>query len=144
VALGDVRSARFTELSTTTLYELLRLRSEVFVVEQACAYGDLDGRDLEGPTRHLWIEDDGRPVAYLRVLGDGSASRIGRVATASTHRHQGLAGRLMEAALASTTGPVVLHAQSYLSGWYEALGFRVVGPEFDDDGIPHVPMRLDR
>ena len=141
---GAVRSGRFDELSTATLYGLLQLRSEVFVVEQACAYGDLDGRDREPTTRHLWIEDDGAVVAYLRLLDDAGVLRIGRVATAATHRNQGLAARLVTAALASTGGPVVLHAQSYLTAWYETFGFRITGPEFDDDGIPHVPMRLDR
>jgi len=139
-----VHAASFAELSTTTLYELLRLRSEVFVVEQACVYADIDGRDLEPTTRHLWISEGGTVAAYLRVLDDGDVLRIGRVVTAATHRHQGLAGRLVEAALATTEGPVVLHAQSYLTAWYEAFGFRADGPEYLDDGIPHVPMRLDR
>ena len=135
----------FTELSTTTLYEVLRLRSEVFVVEQACAYGDLDGRDREPATRHLWIEDGGTVVAYLRVLDDGDGA---------AHRPRGdgpdappaWPGRPVGGSRARLDRPArsTLDAQSYLRGWYEAFGFRVDGPEFLDDGIPHVPMRLDR
>jgi ElaA protein len=142
---GDVRSAGFAELSPATLYALLRLRVDIFVVEQACAYRELDGRDLEPATRHLWLEDGGAPVAYLRLLDEGGAHRIGRVATARSHRNQGFAARLMGAALASCAGPVVLDAQAYLVGWYEAFGFVAVGAEYlDDDGIAHVPMRLRR
>ena len=77
-----VRSAAFADLAGLTAYRLWALRSEVFVVEQAAAYLDLDGRDLEPGTRHLWVEDDGVPVATLRVLDDGDVWRIGRVATA--------------------------------------------------------------
>lgn len=142
---GDVRCLAFAELSAATLYALLRLRVDVFVVEQACAYPELDGRDLEPGTRHLWLEDGGVPVVYLRLLDEGSAHRIGRVATARSHRNRGLAARLVRAALASCDGPVVLDAQAYLVGWYEGCGFVVVGDEYlDDDGIPHVPMRLAR
>ncbi len=136
--------ATFAELDAATLYRLLRLRSEVFVVEQACPYPDLDGRDLEASTRFAWIEVDGEVVAALRVLDDGAALRIGRVATGATHRGQGLAAALLQAALARTTGPVVLDAQSYLQAFYEGYGFVVTGGEFLEDGIPHVPMRLDR
>ena len=124
MADGELHSASFTELSTTTLYEVLRLRSEVFVVEQACAYGDLDGRDREPATRHLWVEDGGTVVAYLRVLDDGDGRRIGRVVPASTHRRHGLAARLVEAALVSTTGPVTLHAAVLPQGLVRGVRLR--------------------
>ncbi len=142
--MSTVHWATFAQLDTATLYALLRLRAEVFVVEQACAYLDLDGRDTEPGTRHAWIDDGGVPVAYLRLLAEGDATRIGRVVTASTHRGRGLAARLVESALTGTTGVVVLDAQVYLRSWYEGYGFTVAGPEFMDDGITHVPMRLDR
>src|SRR5690606_34048120 len=79
-----VRVASFAELDAPTLYRLLKLRVDVFVVEQKCAYPELDGRDLEPETRHLWIEDGaGAPLAYLRVLREpDGAARIGRVVTA--------------------------------------------------------------
>ena len=128
------------ELTATQLYGLLRLRAEVFVVEQACAYLDPDGRDLLSTTRHLWVEGgDGEVVAALRVVGDA----IGRVVTAPAHRSRGLAAELVKAAVARTEArPVHLHAQSHLVGWYENLGFAVDGDEYVEDGIPHTPMVL--
>jgi ElaA protein len=144
VTISAPRWARFTELDLTTLYRLLRLRVDVFVVEQLCPYPELDGRDLEPGTEHGWIEDADGPVAYTRTLDEGEAVRIGRVCTARSHRSAGLGAVLLESALARTAGPVVLDAQAYLQGWYERYGFEVTGPEFLDDGIAHVPMRLDR
>jgi ElaA protein len=141
-----IQVARFAELSTGVLYGILKLRSDVFVVEQECAYPDIDGRDVEPDALHLWSEADGEIAAYLRVLNgppDG-VSRIGRVVTAPSARGQGLAAALMHRALAATVGPVVLDAQSYLVDWYRAFGFHVIGDEFLDDGIPHTPMRLER
>jgi ElaA protein len=155
----QIRTASFDELDARTAYLLWQLRQGVFVVEQTCPYLDLDGRDLEAGTRHLWAEEDGRPVAYLRVLREpgaepddgpvsepGSAQdglRIGRVLVAESHRGRGLAELLMKAALDVVDGrPCRLDAQSYLVGWYEKLGFKRCGEEFLDDGIPHVPMRL--
>ena len=136
------REAAFDELDARTAYSLWRLREEVFVVEQECAYQELDGRDLEPTTRHLWAEEHGRPVAYLRVLQDPDTLRIGRVLTAASHRGRGLAEQLVRAAL-DVVGdrPCRLDAQSYLVGWYTRLGFEACGDEFLEDGIPHVPMR---
>jgi ElaA protein len=124
-----------------TLYRLLRLRAEVFVVEQACAYLDLDGRDLEPGCRQLWVEDGGEVVATARLLDDGDARRIGRMATAPSVRGRGLARLLVERAVATSDGPWVLDAQSHLADWYGGIGFEVDGDEFLEDGIPHVPMR---
>ena len=148
--MGAVTSKRFDELTTTELYELLRLRCDVFVVEQACAYPELDGRDTEPATGHHWITDEaadavaGEPVivAYLRTLveGDGT-TRIGRVVTAPSARGRGLAALLVEHVGTVTAGPITLDAQSYLTDWYRDLGYEVDGPEFVEDGIPHVPMR---
>ena len=77
-----VHAAGFDELDRTTAYRLWQLRSLVFVVEQDCPYLDLDGRDLEPATVHLWVEDEaGTPVATLRLLDDGDVARIGRVVT---------------------------------------------------------------
>lgn len=141
------RIASFGELDAATLYGLLKLRVEVFVVEQKAAYADLDGRDTEPGTRHLWFERDGSPLAYLRILSDleagGPVARIGRVATARQSRGLGLAGKLMAAAVDLIgDGPAVLDAQTYVAAFYERYGFKQSGPEYlDDDGIPHVPMR---
>ncbi|GIE80403.1 ElaA protein [Actinoplanes philippinensis] len=137
----ELRVASFRDLDTTTLYEILKLRSEVFVVEQECAYLDPDGRDAEPGTRHLWFAQGKRVRAYLRILSDHGVERIGRVVTAPEARGAGLAGRLMEHAL-SVIGnrPAVLDAQAHLAGFYARYGFETTGPEYVEDGIPHVPM----
>ena len=133
------------ELPASVLYGLLKLRAEVFVVEQDCAYLDPDGRDLEPSTRHLWVEaDDGSIVASLRVLAEADGgSSIGRVVTAASHRSQGLAAGLVKEALTDAPRPVRINAQSHLVDWYGGLGFAVAGAEFVEDGIPHIPMVLD-
>ena len=147
-----VRAAALRDLDPVTLYALLRLRTDVFVVEQECAYPELDGRDTEPATQHLWVEADGVPVATLRILEgdgagaaeDGTAYRIGRVATHRAHRGHGYAAALMTEALRRTgDAPVELDAQTYLEGWYTRFGFRRTGPDFVEDGIPHLPMRRD-
>ncbi len=135
--------AAFDQLSAATLYGLLRLRMQVFIVEQRCPYQDLDGRDTEPGTRHVWLDDDGSPQAYLRILAEpDGADRISRVCVAPAARGTGLARQLMRDAL-DLTGPggVVLDAQSYLADFYKRLGFVATGPEFVEDDIPHVPMR---
>jgi len=140
-----MRRARFPELTATEVYGLCRLRVDVFVVEQQCPYPELDGRDLEPGTVHLWFETGGEPVATIRVLQEQTGRAIGRVATAAGWRGQGLAGRLLEAgiALCGEDTPIVLGAQAYLEAWYERFGFRRSGPGYVEDGIPHVPMRRD-
>lgn len=131
------------ELSAPALYGILKLRAEVFVVEQDCAYLDPDGRDLEPSTRHLWVEDDGGAVvAALRVLQEAEGSSIGRVVTAPSRRAQGLGAELVRRALAGAPRPVRINAQSHLVEWYGRFGFTVAGEEFLDDGIPHTPMVL--
>jgi ElaA protein len=139
----DVRDATLAELDPLTLYRILALRSDVFVVEQNCAYLDLDGRDAEPDARHLWIERDGRVLATLRVLVDGDATaRIGRVVTARSARGDGLAALLMQRSLELVGDQViVLNAQSYLLDWYARFGFVRDGADFLEDDIPHVPMR---
>lgn len=132
------------ELDAPTLYAVLRLRTDIFVVEQNCPYPELDGRDLEPATRHLWLAppDDRLDVrAYLRTLADpDGVVRIGRVCTAPGSRGAGLSGRLVEAALHQTARTYVLDAQSHLTGLYARYGFVPTGPEYVEDGIPHVPM----
>jgi predicted GNAT family N-acyltransferase/GrpB-like predicted nucleotidyltransferase (UPF0157 family) len=137
----EVRVAAFADLDAETAYRLWQLRVDVFVVEQQCAYPELDGRDLEATTRHVWVERDGAPVAYLRVLDEPDGCRIGRVCVAESARGAKLADALMRRALDEVGARrCVLDAQVYLAGWYGRWGFSVTGPEFLDDGIPHVPM----
>ena len=141
----EFRSASFVDLSTRTLYDLLRLRVDVFVVEQECAYPELDGRDVEPGTRHLWLARGGEPVAYLRILAQPEGvERIGRVLVAKHARGEGLARRLIDEALTVIGNrPCVLHAQAHLTEFYAGHGFAVTGPEYLDDGIMHVPMRRE-
>ncbi|HSI94138.1 MAG TPA: GNAT family N-acetyltransferase [Jiangellaceae bacterium] len=140
-----VNAARFSELDPATLYEILRLRVDVFVVEQECAYPELDGRDDEPGAVHLWIRDDDGVAAYLRMLEEpGGEVKIGRVAVAFRARGTGLAGRLMlEAVDRLGDRPCILDAQTYLAEFYERFGFVTVGAEFVEDGIAHVPMRRE-
>ncbi len=141
-ATARVVEALGGELPAPALYGILKLRAEVFVVEQDCAYLDPDGRDLEPSTRHLWVEDEtGTVVAALRVLAEADgATSIGRVVTAPSHRSRGLAAQLVGAAMAGAARPVRINAQSHLVEWYGRFGFTVAGAEFVEDGIPHTPM----
>ncbi|MEJ7834337.1 MAG: GNAT family N-acetyltransferase [Nocardioides sp.] len=143
----SVRVLGFDDLDARTAYAVWRLRQDVFVVEQACTYPDLDGRDREPGTRHVVLEEGDEVAGYLRVLDDGEHWRIGRVVLTRTARGRGLADLLMTAALAECSSElngrdVVLGAQSPLAGWYATFGFEVSGPEYLDDGIAHLPMRL--
>ena len=141
-----IRCAALDEMSPRELYDVLALRVAVFVVEQECAYAELDGRDLEPSAVHWWSrDDDGVLTACLRVLVEpGVGHRIGRMVSAPAARGSGAAATLMRAALATLPGPVVLGAQVRVRGFYERLGFAVDGPEYDEDGIPHVPMLRGR
>jgi ElaA protein len=136
-------------LDPRTAYGMWRLRQDVFVVEQECAYPDLDGRDLEPGTRHVVLVDDERVVGTARVLDDGDTQRIGRVVCHPDVRGTGASGDLMRAAvdaatLAAPDQDVVLGAQSPLVGFYGRFGFVTDGPEYLEDDIPHTPMRLRR
>ena len=135
----------FSELDVTTLHDILRLRVDIFVVEQACPYPEIDGRDVEPDARHIWLADetvDEAPIAsYLRVLRDpDDSTRIGRVITDPRYRRRDLAAQLMQHVLDRYPAPFVLDAQSHLAFWYGRFGFEPTGPEYLDDGIPHVPM----
>ena len=142
--MATVEEAPFAKLDTATLYAILRLRQDVFVVEQRCVYPDIDGRDLEPGTNHCWMAEGDAVVAYLRVLGEPDGTwRIGRVVTAPRARGRGLATTLVRDVLTRLNGPVVLDAQTQVIAMYQRLGFVVSGPEFSEDGIPHVPMRVE-
>ncbi len=139
-----LRRARFAELTPFELYGLCRLRVDVFVVEQECPYPELDGRDAEPGTVHLWFESDGAVLATIRVLDDGATRTIGRVATAAGARGRGLAARLLEEGIALCGNrPITLGAQAHLEDWYRRFGFRRSGAGYVEDGIPHVPMRRE-
>ena len=129
------------DMAARLAYDVWRLRQQVFVVEQDCPYPDLDGRDLEDATRHVVLLEDDTVLGTLRVLDDGDWARIGRVVVAPAARGRGLAALLMEAAMGLCGDREVrLDAQTGMTRFYERYGFAVTGPEFDEDGIMHVPM----
>ena len=137
----------FGELTTIELYEILKARAEIFVVEQNCVYQDLD--DIDYRSFHFFYEEEGKIQAYLRVFEKDSSSRmvqIGRVLTV-THG-KGLGGELLENAISqikSLMAPasIYIEAQCYAVGFYEKKGFRISSEEFLEDGIPHVQMLLE-
>lgn len=138
-----IHAARFEELSARTFHDIVRLRLDTFIVEQDCPYHELDGRDLLPTTEHLWIEEGGVPVSYLRMYpGTDGATWVGRVVTAPSHRGRGLGGMLMRRAIEEAARPVRISAQARLAPWYAAMGFERCGPDFLEDGIAHTPMRL--
>ncbi|WP_322105092.1 GNAT family N-acetyltransferase [Paraburkholderia sp. J41] len=141
----------FGALGARDVYLLLKLRSEVFVVEQNCVYGDIDGLDFDAWHMLAWGERDGaRELAgYLRVLLPDAADasvRIGRVVTSPHWRGIKLGNALLERAIAQIRkqwpgAPMRLHAQAHLQKFYGAFGFAPEGEVHDEDGIPHVWMR---
>jgi ElaA protein len=134
--------ARFDGLAAAKLYAILALRSRVFVVEQRCAYDDIDGLDLAA--HHLWAEDGGEVVAYLRLLPAGlkyDELAIGRVVVAAEHRARGLGHELMRRALVLAGAVAIkLSAQAHLEPFYAVYGFTRISDVYEDDGIPHVDM----
>ncbi len=140
----EAHSAHLDELTPRTLLGILAVRQEVFVVEQNCVYPDIDARDAEADTVHLWIDDeDRRVVSTLRLLNDGGERRIGRVATLAGSRGRGYSAALLRRAIEMSDPPIVLSAQAYLVDWYSRFGFEVCGEHWIEDGIEHAPMRLD-
>jgi ElaA protein len=135
---------RGSELSVEELYSLLRLRVEVFIVEQHITYLDLDGLDLLPSTHHFWLRDDAEVVSCLRVAAEGNDRRIGRVCTKREHRGKGFSRVLMRAAIAaSRERTLVLDAQPHVVDFYRRFDFVINGPVFLDAGIPHTPMRRE-
>ena len=136
----------FQELTVDELYELLRVRSEVFVVEQNCVYQDLDGDDQTSV--HLWLTVADKVVALARVCPAGTHMQevsIGRVIT--TERGKGFGKQIMlyaiEAAKEHFNATLIaIEAQEYAKGFYESVGFRQSSDTFMLDGIPHIKMTL--
>ena len=138
-----LHSASGDEITVAQLYPLLALRSAVFVIEQESLYQDLDGRDLDPSTVHLWWQPADEPQGYLRLLRDpDGAHRIGRVCTAKQARGTGLGALLMKSAMARIgDDAAVLEAQTYAQSFYARFGFEPTGTPYDEDGIEHITMR---
>lgn len=139
----------FSQLTTSELHDLLKLRVDVFVVEQACAYPELDGQDKDDQTVHALAVKNSDLIGYARALAPRDmqgAWRIGRVVVSSNHRRTGLARKLMlqlmDAGAAHWPNrPIELSAQAEVIAFYRALGFLETSEEYLEDGIPHVDMR---
>lgn len=137
----------FEELTAEEVYDLLALRTSVFVVEQQCPYQDADGLDKQA--LHVMLRDENGIRAYLRVLDKGVCGeevRIGRVI--AVERRQGQGSRVLAAGIQAAkerfgAETIAVEAQVYAKGLYEKQGFRTVSEEFFEDGIPHVKMILE-
>jgi ElaA protein len=139
----------WSDLSASELYAILTLRQQVFVVEQRCAYQDCDGKDPL--CRHLMAHLGRELVAYARLLPPGvsyAEPSIGRVVTSPEVRGRGFGQLLIREAVKETWerfgGPIVIGAQRYLLKFYGDVGFVPVGEPYDEDGIPHVHMKLSQ
>lgn len=134
----------FEELTTAELYELLKARAEIFVVEQNCIYQDLDDRDYD--SLHVFYEESGKVLAYLRAFPkEEGVVQMGRVLT--IEHGTGLGGKLLRAGMDSIKEKfqpqkIYIEAQSYATGYYEREGFTICSEEFLEDGIPHVQMEV--
>ena len=143
--MSEITDKLFTEIDTKTLYQLFQLRINIFVVEQKCFYNELDGKDTEPKTRHIWISENNKPVSYLRVATvSNKIKNIGRVATLPEYRNRGLASKLVNYVITSTPDYLTLNAQEHLESWYTELGFTATGKVFEEAGIPHIPMVLSK
>lgn len=146
--MNRITCLAFGDLNLYQLYEIMRLRQEVFVVEQNCPYLDADGHDTKG-WHVLGYDDDNRLMAYARILPKGTSYddyvSMGRVVTAEEARQKGAARALMIRALECAEdifGPqaIKISAQTYLTEFYQSLGFSTVGEGYLEDNIPHIAM----
>ena len=149
-AITDLRWRwlKLEEMEPVLLYDLLAMREAIFVVEQTCIYQELDGLDKKA--EHLLAMDRGQVVACLRLLppeGEELRVRIGRVAVTTAGRKRGMATLMMKKTIERAqshypSSGICLNAQTYLQGFYRSLGFQVIGDEYLEDGIPHLPMQF--
>ena len=146
--MNTVSVKRFNELNIDELYQILRLRSEVFVVEQDCVYQDLDNKDQKA--LHLFISGNNEIRGYTRLFKEGDYfdnASIGRVVVSGNHRDKKLGHILMKESIDAIlkhfhTSKITLSAQTYLKKFYESHGFQQVGEGYLEDGIPHIEMKI--
>ena len=142
----EITVKSFDELTTYELHDILRLRSEVFVVEQDCVYQDIDGKDIKAI--HIIGKKEGQIVAYTRCFAPGiyfEEASIGRVIVKEDHRKYGYGHVIMKASKQAIkekyeTNSIKLSAQTYLIRFYKSHGFEITGEEYLEDGIPHIAM----
>lgn len=146
----EISILAFEKLSTKELYQILRLRSEIFVVEQNCVYNDLDGNDEIA--YHLLVVDKRQVIGYARILPEGTrfkATSIGRLVVDAHYRAKGLARNIMNTASEWAFNKwditsIDISAQKYLDAFYSSLGYRIISNEYLEDGIPHIKMKLNK
>ncbi|TEW55933.1 GNAT family N-acetyltransferase [Psychromonas sp. RZ22] len=140
----------FSELTVLRLYQILKLRQDVFVLEQACLYADLDGLDQQALHILLISEEDDELLAYCRILPAGTSYAevsIGRILVDVSARQQGFAKQLLNKAInfiwqEMQQPRIKISAQMHLQVFYESLGFEVTSDPYDEDGIEHIEMLL--
>lgn len=140
------KSKRFEELTIEELYELLRLREQVFIIEQKSIYPDLDNKDQKAI--HILAKSNGKIIAYSRIFKSGDyfeTASIGRVVADKSFRNQKLGYTLMQNSIQEVKNRfseevITISAQCYLLGFYQSLGFEPIGEEYLEDGIPHKKM----
>ena len=138
---------KFKELTIDELYEILRVRVNVFVVEQKCPYEEIDNKDKSA--YHVFLKENGEIVAYLRVIKQGVSfeeALIGRVLT--TKRKKGYANIILKEGIKIAkekfkADKIKIEAQTYAKKLYEKFGFKQISDEFLEDGIPHIKMLLE-
>ncbi len=138
-------TSTWNHLNAYAAHDILRLRSEIFVVEQDCVYQDIDGLDLDA--LHCMIHQDGILVAYARILEREARLAIGRVVVRQSHRASGIGRALMlytldQCRVTYDHREIELSAQCYIQSFYESLGFVAEGESYLEDGIPHIHMTL--
>ena len=140
----EIKVARFHELSNIELYQILQLRTEVFVVEQDCVYQDMDDKDFE--SLHVVLLLDNSIAAYTRIYESSKASHIGRVVVKRENRKNDLGKLIMKESIDSCESvygsqEIIISAQLYLLKFYSELGFKSEGDIYLEDGIKHIQMR---
>jgi ElaA protein len=146
--MTDWHLKTFNQLNTTELYELIKLRVDVFVVEQNCPYPELDNKDQLTDVYHLLGYNKNELVACARLLGKGITYpniAIGRIITKQTHRGSGLGHQLIKSAIENCVklwgdAPIEIGAQAHLEKYYAQHGFKVNSDSYLEDGIPHIDM----
>ncbi|ADK15779.1 MULTISPECIES: GNAT family N-acetyltransferase [Clostridium] len=137
---------KFNQFKVEEVYKILALRNKVFIVEQECAYLDCDDKDLN--SYHLFSEENGEVVAYLRILEKGVSYdeiSIGRVVVKRNYRGKGIAREMLLKAIEFIENTlkedtIKIQAQAYLLNFYSSLGFKAVSEEYLEDNIPHIDM----
>ncbi len=143
----ELKTKYFNELSTIELYEILKARSQIFVIEQKCIYQDLD--DIDYKSVHIFYQQDNKVIAYLRIFPkeeNWDIVQMGRVL--SIEHGKGLGGKVLKEGIKFikekiNAKKIYIEAQCYVIGFYKREGFKICSEEFLEDGIPHIKMELE-